>query len=159
VKPLLKFSDGLTAHEEEKYKKAWECFDLHASIGNSRAKYWKGHYLWEGIHVQKDRAEAVKLFKEAADDGVSEAQYCYAKSLIENDTLKNPDEFIRYLTDAAHNSNTSAFLTLGNVYIKGTYGITIDKKKGLHYLKLAGLREDQNALDLLKEMGEELFPS
>ena len=37
VKPLLKFSEGLTAHEEEEHEKAWDCFNLHASIGNSRA--------------------------------------------------------------------------------------------------------------------------
>ncbi|RIA90537.1 kinase-like domain-containing protein [Glomus cerebriforme] len=158
VKPLLRFAEGLTTYEKD-YEKAWEFFNLHASIGNSQAKYWIAHYLWNGYHVQQNQAEAVKLFKEAADDGVPEAQYYYAKSLIEGDTLKNPDEFIYYLTDAAHNNYIDAFVTLGNVYVKGTYGITLDKEKGLHYLKLAGLREDQGALDLLKELGEELFPS
>jgi len=157
VKPLLRFAEGLTAHEKGEYEKAWECFNLHASIENSRAKYWKAYYLRNGIHVQKNHEEAVKLFKEAADGGVPEAQYYYAESLIENDTLKNSEEFIRYLTLATHNNNTNAFFTLGSVYVKGTYGITVDKEKGKHFLRLASLQEDQRALDLLSELGEELF--
>jgi TPR repeat protein len=160
VKPLLRFSEGLKVFEREKdHSKAWDFFNRHASIGNSRAKYWKAHYLWNGYHVRQDQAEAVRLFKTAADDGLSEAQYFYAKSLVEGATLKNSNEFIRYMTESANNNNADAFFTLGSVYVKGTYGIKKDKEKGLHYLKLAGLRENQGALDLLKEMGEELFPS
>lgn len=73
--------------------------------------------------------------------------------------MRKLDEYIRYLTDAANNNNVDAFFTLGSIYVKGTHGITIDKEKGLHYLKLAGLREKQDALDLLKEIGEDLFLS
>lgn len=162
VKPLLRFSEGLKVFEREKdHKRAWDFFNQHASIGNSRAKYWKAHYLWNGYHVPQNQAEAVRLFKEAADDGLSEAQFYYAKSLVEGGTgnVRKPDEFIRYLTESANNNNVDAFFTLGSIYVKGTHGITIDKEKGLHYLKLAGLRENQGALDLLKEIGEDLFPS
>ncbi|CAG8532543.1 14074_t:CDS:2 [Funneliformis mosseae] len=158
VKPLPRFIEGLTSHEKEDHETAWDCFNKHASIGNSRAKYWKAYYLQNGIHVQKNHHEAVELYKQAADVGVPEAQYYYATSLIENNTLKNSEEFIRYLTLAAHNNNTNAFFELGNVYVNGTYGITIDEEKGRHFLRLAGLQEDQRALDLLKDLGEELFP-
>ncbi|CAI2180016.1 4798_t:CDS:2 [Funneliformis geosporum] len=158
VKPLLRFTEGLTSHEKGDHKTAWDCFNKHASIGNSRAKYWKAYYLQNGMHVQKNHHEAVELYKQAADAGVPEAQYCYARSLIENDTLKNSEEFIRYLTLAAHNNNTNALFTLGSVYVKGTYGITVDEEKGRHFLRLASLQDDQRALDLLKNFGEKHFP-
>ncbi|CAG8834507.1 15903_t:CDS:2, partial [Gigaspora margarita] len=145
IRPFLRLSEGIKAHEQKEYKKAFECFESHASINNARAKCWKGYYLWEGLLETTDRNEAIKLFKEAADENVPEAMYYYAESLIENDTLKNTDDYLHYLTLAANYNNIDAFYTLGETLWYGKYGINKDEKKAQRYLRLAAMKEYSKA--------------
>ncbi|CAG8648314.1 13329_t:CDS:2 [Funneliformis mosseae] len=54
------------SHNEKKYAIAWDCFVNQSEIDIPKAKYWKGHYLYNGINVSKDIDEAIKLYKEAS---------------------------------------------------------------------------------------------
>ncbi|CAG8512342.1 44296_t:CDS:2 [Gigaspora margarita] len=166
IKTIMPFEDGLKIHQQirknesseiinEKRKKAWECFSDNADMGNSQAKYWKGYYLWEGYHVEKNREEAVRLFKEAADDGVSGAQLRYAFSIISRKEKVTPaeiKEFTTYLTMAADKGNHVALYNLGDLYLNGKFHVEKNRELGIDKLKLAAAYGNDAAKKLLKQL-------
>ncbi|KAF0541056.1 kinase-like protein [Gigaspora margarita] len=154
IKTLIPFEMGYKAHQEKNYKTAWECFSGLAECGNNRAKYWKGYYLLSGYHVQKDMDAALKLFKEAADNNVSEAQLRYAFTLIEKNS-KEYSEIIKYIKMSADNGNEIALYNLGIIYMEGLYREPINKERAKHYARLAALKNYPKAIELLKKLNFE----
>ncbi|PKY52000.1 HCP-like protein [Rhizophagus irregularis] len=154
ILPMMRLEDGISAHKIGDRKKAFECFEKHAEINNKVAKYWLGHYYWEGYVVDKNLGKAVELFKEAADKGISNAQLRYAFTLSDkNSPLKfNLEEFVKYLTMSADNGNITAQFNLGNLYFNGKLGISKDEEKGLSYLKLAAIKGQPKACAMLDEL-------
>ena len=154
VMPMMKLEDGITAHKNSERDKAFDCFKKHAEINNKVAKYWLGYYYWEGYGVKKDLAEGARLFKEAADKGVPDAQLRYAFALSDkNSPLKfNLEEFVKYLTMAADNENTAAQFNLGDLYYNGKLGIPRDEEKGISYLKLAAIKGQPRACSMLDKL-------
>ena len=147
---FISLKEGMAAHENGNMMKAWRCFNAHADLGNPTAKYWKGCYLWEGYTDKKDRTEALRLFKEAADDGVSDAQLQYAISLIGHPEFDGR-VFIEYLEKAADNKNTTAQFDLGDLYIHGKFGIARDKSLGRKYLESAAEAGHSKAIEALQK--------
>jgi hypothetical protein len=153
IETTITLEDGIKAHKNREHEKAWECFKYHAENESAYAKHWMGYYLWEGKHVQKNQVEAAKLFKEAADKGIHDAQLRYAFTLQKDlGKKKERDEFIKYLTLAADGGNSTAQFNLGDVYINGKLNVPKDEKKGIHYLKLSALQSQPNAVKLLAKM-------
>ncbi|PKK74285.1 kinase-like protein [Rhizophagus irregularis] len=157
---LLPLQKGLDLHHNksrelktaEDYKLSWIIFKAHAEFGNKLAIYWKGYYLWEGYFVEKDRKEAVRLFKIAADAGIAEAQLRYAFAFIKNPDLPyDKDIFLEYLTKSAENGNVVAIYNLGDVYYKGKRQVPENKEKGIEYLKIAALKNYKSATEALKK--------
>ncbi|CAI2166719.1 19772_t:CDS:10 [Funneliformis geosporum] len=148
---IMPLRDGIAAHKRNEWDTAWECFNAHAELGNTTAKYWKGYYLWEGYSCQKDRVEASKLYKAAADDGFPDAQLRYAFSLIDNPGIKfNKKIFIEYLIKASDNNSSTAQFNLGDLYFNGKMGVTKDVSLGKKYLNLAALNSHHKAIIMLQ---------
>lgn len=141
IEPVMPLEEGIAAHKKKDHKTAWECFEAHSDLGNTTAKYWMGYYLWEGwLDGKKDRKKASELFKEAADDGISDAQLRYAFSLVNNPPIKfDRAIFLGYLNKAADNNNPTAQFNLGDMYLNGKLKMEKDRKKGIKYLRLAAL--------------------
>ncbi|RHZ74614.1 hypothetical protein Glove_220g57 [Diversispora epigaea] len=154
IPQIIPLEEGISAHKRKEYHVAWDCFVAHADLDSALAKYWKGHYLWEGIVVEKDREQASKLYKEAADDEIAVAQLRYAFSLINNPPVKF-DIFLKYITKAADNNNATAQFNLGDVYLHGKLGKEKDEELGIKYLRLAALKNHLKAKKLLQELGIE----
>ncbi|CAG8460193.1 1793_t:CDS:2 [Diversispora eburnea] len=151
---IIPLEEGIAAHRNKEYAKAWKCFSAHADLKNSTAKYWKGYYLWEGIEVKEDHKKASELFKEAADDEIPDAQLRYAISLVNNPLVKFDSEiFLKYITKAADNNNPTAQYNLGDVYFHGKLNQDKNEKLGIKYLKLAALNDQPKAKKLLQELG------
>ncbi|CAG8786267.1 21556_t:CDS:2 [Gigaspora margarita] len=141
---------------EESREKAWRYFEYHADIlNNFKAKYYKGFYLLEGYgKVKKDPKKAKKLFKEAADNDITKAQYYYA-CLIAKEAANNPslvEECIMYLEKAAGNESPDALFSLGNIYYDGKLNIQKDKEKGIKYYKMAAIKDHSEAIKKLEEL-------
>ncbi|CAG8559771.1 3077_t:CDS:2, partial [Diversispora eburnea] len=130
IKPMFKLSDGIKAHERGDHQKAWECFNLHSTNNNPRAKYWKAYYLWDGIYEKKNRELAIEILKEAVN---------------QNDT--------------ANNNNLDALYNLGEIYLYGKYNVEKNEEKAIQYLKLASLKEEPRSIELLDKLGIKLFES
>ncbi|RHZ90114.1 hypothetical protein Glove_8g22 [Diversispora epigaea] len=138
------FEDGIKAHREKRFKDAWECFDEHANLGLSLAKYWKGYYLEKGLYVGKDVNEGLKWLKLAADDGVPDAQLRYASGLINlnisNGNSENYESILKYMKKAADGGSETALYNLGDIYLNGKLGVERDEQKGNEFFKLASLK-------------------
>ncbi|CAG8548318.1 1758_t:CDS:2 [Gigaspora margarita] len=154
IQTLMPFEDGIKEHKAKNYKVSWECFVGHADLGNNVAKYWKGYYLLTGLNGQKNPEAALRLFKEAADNGVADAQLRYAFALIENKS-KNVAEIMKYMMMAADYENSTALFNLGDIYWNGKLGIPIDKEKAESYTRLAALKNQPKAIALLEQINAE----
>jgi TPR repeat protein len=153
IDTMITLEEGIKAHKNREHEKAWECFKYHAKNENAYAKHWMGYYLWEGKYIQKNQDEAAKLFKEAADKGIHDAQLRYAFTLRKDLVKKKKrDEFMKYLTLSADGGNSTAQFNLGDIHVNGKLSIPEDKKKGIHYLKLSALQDQPNAVKLLEKM-------
>ncbi|CAJ0833176.1 12730_t:CDS:2 [Entrophospora sp. SA101] len=151
ITQILPFGEGRNAHKSKEWQKAWECFKAHAELGNTAAKYWKAYYMDEGRCGFTDKENAIKLYKEAADEGNGDAQLRYAFSLVDNKNF-DKDLFIRYLTLSVDNENPTAIFNLGDLYYNGKLGVPKDKKRGIKFLKLAALHKQPKAIALLKKL-------
>jgi TPR repeat protein len=155
IVPAIPLNEGIQAHKNRDYEKAWKSFEYHARNGSTVAKCWKGRYLWDGYHDGiKERQEGKELLKEAADEGHTDAQLFYPftlkKSLSEGENI---DTFINYITKAAEGDNDIAQYNLGDIYYKGKLNIPRDENEGIKWLKLAALNDNKRAIQFLDEKG------
>ncbi|RIB28806.1 hypothetical protein C2G38_2157055 [Gigaspora rosea] len=98
-----------------------------------------------GMVLKKNEKRAMELFKEAADNGHSDAQVRYVTLLINN--LKSEQniarknelrrEILNYFKLAANNKNNDAIYYLADIYLHGKLNVKKNKELGLKYLKLA----------------------
>lgn len=152
--PLISLQDGIAAHKRKDYNKAWKCFNGHAELGNYLAIYWKAYYLWEGhVGMESDKQTAFKLFKEAADNGIADAQLRFAFALRDMEPKIDSALFLKYLRMAANGGNAAAQYLMGDVYLNGKLGLDKDEKKGIDYLKLAAVKDHEKARIALDELG------
>ncbi|CAG8666644.1 14004_t:CDS:2 [Cetraspora pellucida] len=136
---------------------AWKCFEAHANAGDITAKYWKAYFLYYNIlnwpeSTRKERfEEAAKLFKEAADGDMEEAQLRYGNCLFKGEgTPKDMAKAAEYFKKAADNGNLTAMYNIGNIYYHG-YGVKRDLVEGERFLKLAAYRQQALAVKMCKQ--------
>ncbi|CAB4473014.1 kinase-like protein [Rhizophagus irregularis] len=159
-KPVISLEEGIKAFKTKKHQKAWECFNFHAENNNTTAKYWKGRYLWEGyLDGIKEREEGKELFKEAADEGNSDAQLRYAFTLLNKlEEENNRQIFLEYLKKAAgEGNNPTAQFNLGDIYYKGKCNIPKDEYEGIRWLMKAALQDNEKATNLLNQLNIDVY--
>ncbi|CAJ0744929.1 944_t:CDS:2 [Entrophospora sp. SA101] len=158
-KVIITLEDGIKLHKDKNdtsRKLAWECFKYHAEVlEDPKAIYWKGYYLLEGYGgVEKDLEEASRCFKEAADQGISDAQVRYAFSILNkvDDPLKAA-EFIRYMEKAVFLENQAALYNMGNIYYEGKLNLPKNQKQAIIYYRKAALKGHENSIKKLQSKG------
>ncbi|CAJ0824176.1 8663_t:CDS:2 [Entrophospora sp. SA101] len=150
--------EGISKHKKGCKDEALKIFIEHVKLNNKTAKYWYGYYLLEGYAgLEKDKKKATEYFREAAEEGVPDAQLRYAHILLDDSKANGPDpntlnQIIHYFTLAADNKNSSARYLLGSLYYYGKHGVIQDKEKGLYYIKLAAIQKHSKAVAVLKEL-------
>ncbi|RIA89380.1 kinase-like domain-containing protein [Glomus cerebriforme] len=166
IEPIIPIRDGIKAHKDKDYEKAWKCFERQAENQSSVGKYWKAYYLMEGfLDQKKDKVAALTLFKEAADEGIVNAQYHYACALLldKNLTSKlggNPRDAIKYIQLAAENGSSSAQFQMGEAYSRGKLGYERNLELAKLWYQRAALHNDKNASNAkyrLKELDGKYF--
>ncbi|RHZ88742.1 hypothetical protein Glove_21g89 [Diversispora epigaea] len=137
---------------------AWKCFEVYAELGDIKAKYWKGYFLyydilkWPEEEKEKNKISAAQLFKEAASDegDMAEAQLRYGFCLFKGEGVqKDQAKAAKYFTRSANNGNPTAMYNIGNIYYHG-YGIPKNLKEGERYLRLAAYNQQKQAVELLR---------
>ncbi|KAF0536930.1 kinase-like protein [Gigaspora margarita] len=155
---MKSLEDGIVYHKNKDYETAWNIFEYHAELGSSTAKFWKGHYLADGIFVKKDIVQAAELFKEAAEDNNIDACFRYALLMTDKSSgvELNREKFIEYLTRAADAGNAMAQYNLGDMHLKGKLSSYSNVDLGIKCLKLAALNGYPTAEEVLKARNIEI---
>lgn len=128
-------------------KRAFELYQKAAQLGSARSMFALGRLYALGLGVIQNNAEAVKLFKNAADNGDPNGLFTYGTMLqtgklgfdkdeYEDEVIEvDQSEAIKYFEKAAEKGYFSAFLHLAKAYKKGL-GVEKDLKKAQEYQML-----------------------
>ncbi|CAG8519593.1 6567_t:CDS:2 [Ambispora leptoticha] len=152
-------NEAITEHRKksENRGKIFECFSEYAELGDLSAKYWKGYYLYYNVLEMDDTNKeerlqnAAKLFREAAEHDIPEAQLRYGHCLWRGEGIeKNIDEAIDYFQKAAHNGNHTAMFNIGNIYYNGI-NAEKDEIKGEYWLRMAAYAGQPKAVEMCKQ--------
>ncbi len=107
---------------------------------------------YNGDGVDENKAEAVKLLKEAsADSAMVKARYNLALAYMQDDDASNDNEVLPLLTEAADSSINNAQYNLALCYDYGKFGAETDHEKAEQYYMDAakqGMKRAQAAVDL-----------
>ncbi|RIB28324.1 hypothetical protein C2G38_2137392 [Gigaspora rosea] len=163
LKSVLSVQDALIEHKKPNGNKkdAFEAFKVHAEHGNITAMYWYGYYLdkennpFNSDETMEEKQcrfqKAAALFKETADEGLTDGQLRYGYCLWYGKGVpKNIHKAIKYFEMSAEGGNSMGMYTIGNLYYKGIE-VDRDKKKGEKYLRHAALLNEEKALKMCKK--------
>ena len=110
---------------------------VHSSTGNAALQYHHGRRFWLGQGVPQDRAEAVKWFRGAADQGHVEAQFNLAVAYANGDGVTRDDiEAAKWFRLAAEQGYLEAQFKLGEMLAEGR-GITKNKSEAVRWHRRA----------------------
>ncbi len=114
-------------------------------------------YMYEkGNGVSEDYSEAVRWYREAAEQGYATAQYNLGCMYYGGKGVsKDYTEAIRWFRMAAEQGNARAQYNLGMMYENGI-GVSEDVNEAVRWYRKAGEQGIAYAQDRLKNLGEEL---
>jgi TPR repeat protein len=120
------------------------------------AQFLSGHFFQFGIAVSEDSTESTRLYRMAAEQGLSLAQFKYAGCLREgNGVDKNTSEAMKWYTLAADQGIPEAQFAMADTYETGD-GATQDLQLALKYYRMsaaAGTSTSQRRLGECYEKG------
>lgn len=107
--------------KDENYARAYECLCKSAEMGNSDARYLLACFYFEGLYVEQDEEEALRLMKLAALQGNADAQnyigYYYDS---ECEMMENSSErAAKWYMLAARQGNADALNNLATLFLDG----------------------------------------
>src|SRR6266571_957049 len=122
-----------------------------ADKGDAKAQYELGRAFFSGtLGVAKDKAEAVKWFRKAAEQNVADAQFslgvCYANG---QGVTKDDAEAVKWFRKAAEQNDARAQAALGVRYATGQ-GVAENKGEAVKWYRKAA---EQNVTDAQYNLG------
>ena len=91
----------------------------YADTGDPHAQFYLGRLYRDGGILLPDAELAMQYFRDAAGQGLASAQYALGKLLLEDEEVRNPEEGMKRLEQAAENGNSYAAYRLGKEYLTG----------------------------------------
>jgi hypothetical protein len=123
---------------------AFHCFEKRHELNpwNAKLMYWLADSYYWGCGVREDKGMAAVLYRQAADQRYSNAQYCLGVLYSNGEGVDQDEvEAAAWLRKAAEQGNVDAQISLGVAYKTGT-GVPQDYAQGAMWLRKAGERED-----------------
>lgn len=137
----------LRSRSAEDLVKLIASWKIKAAQGDSHAQCNLGAMYREGIGVDKDEKEAVKLYQLAAAQGHSIAQFnlgaCYEDGI--GGLEKDEKEAVRLYQLAAAQGNSGAQCNLGFCYLNGIGGLEKNGEKAVSFFKLSADQKNSEA--------------
>lgn len=152
----LKTSFMKAADIYEKDKNYPQAFKLYAKAAGAEveAAYKCGEYLYKGIGVAVNKAEAAKYLKVAAKNQIPNAQIMLGDLYFKGEGVeKSVEKALGLYKSAALNDNPVAMWNVGLVYIEGVEDVKKDLQRGLYWMAKAsekGMKQNFN-----KKLNEE----
>lgn len=127
---LSMFSFPESETHDEYDKRRIELIKQSAKMGYAPAVFSLGVEYDTGNLIEKDPAQAAKLFKQAAEAGHAHSQWIYGIDLIygTNGIIKNEQLGVEYIKESAAAKFEGALTTLSEFYDTGKYGLPVDKE-------------------------------
>ncbi|CAG8540384.1 10113_t:CDS:2, partial [Racocetra persica] len=137
---------------------AFKCLNAYAKLGDLKAKYFVGYYLYRKLintlYTEEERERrAAQLFKEVADasDEVHDAQLKYGLCLFNGTGVdKNYSEAAKYFKKAADNGLVVGMYNVGNILYTGLSGDK-DEELGVKYIRRAAQNNHLEAIEFCKK--------
>ncbi|CAG8648448.1 15945_t:CDS:2 [Acaulospora colombiana] len=161
VEVIPPMEHGIEAYKKKNYKEAFVVFKANSESGSSDAKFWIGELYWKGKYVEKNLDQALKYYKEAADEGHTKAKFRYAVSFhnlyFDNEPmlLENSRLIIDNLRAAAADGHEEAQYMLGEIHQEGKFGTKIDEKLAKNYYEMAATKNHKKAIEALGQIKQE----
>ncbi|XP_039630194.1 death ligand signal enhancer [Polypterus senegalus] len=155
--PVILNIIGLKSANAGDYQAAFSCFRMAASQGYSKAQFNVGVCYEKGKGAQKNIEKAALYFKQAAVSGHIQAQYRYAKYILNSKhsvQAEDVQEAISLLKQAAESGLKEAQAYLGVLYAQEPH---VDERKAAGYLMLAAQKGDSQSLLNLGQCYEKGF--
>ena len=132
-----------------------------AETGDAQAQYNLGVCYDQGQGVAQDHAEAVKLYREAADQGFAEAQnelgLCYFWTGEGLGVARGFVEAVKWYREAANQGYAEAQCNLGRCYLFGQ-GVSQDYVQAYKWFNLAAAQGNTNASMFLPGIALRMSP-
>ena len=126
-----------------------------ADQGDAVSQYNLGICYAKGNGVKTDKAEAFRWYRAAAEQGNPSAQHNLAHALFNGEGVEqNKAEAIDWYAKAANQGEAMSQLWLGILCYDGD-GVQQDKETGLQWIRMAADQGYEDAIQVLKELGEE----
>lgn len=130
-------------------KQAEKYYKNASDSGNSDASYELGMMYYYGELGKVNIKKAVNALKKGISQGSELAMFELANIYYDNQGMEGSTKAIEYYTILTNSDNTfksTSLLKLGRIYFKGLLGVSVDKDKGIHYLKNSCELDNKNAL-------------
>ncbi|KAM9795284.1 death ligand signal enhancer [Neosynchiropus ocellatus] len=148
---------GLEQAKTGNYDEAFLCFYAAAQLGYCKAQFNTAVCYEKGRGVCSDGEKALQYYKKAAVGGHRQAQYRYAKLLLQSRGHQGLEELntaIGFLERASSAGLTKAQVCLASIYSQEPVK---DECKSVRYLQMAAQSRDSTALLLLGQCYESGF--
>src|SRR5438093_1807535 len=126
------------AQQDDADRKLFEQFKAEAEKGDVQFQFKLGAIFSVGqLGVAKDKAEAVKWFREAAKQNLAKAQFLLGLSYDQGDGIaKDSEEAVKWYRKAAEQEFAMAQFALGHCYDKGV-GVAKDTLEAVKWYRRA----------------------
>ncbi|CAG8644798.1 8971_t:CDS:2 [Acaulospora morrowiae] len=149
--PLPSIPDVIKLHSQKKYAEAFQFFQQYAEKEKSAtAKFYCGCYLYyEKYGIAKDEDKAIVYLRQAADAGIVDAQFHYAKVCLHGITYDSENGF-RYLKKAIEKNYIPALEMWAQILYDGSFGQQINLSEAYKIWEQAERKGSKNAKEKLK---------
>ena len=127
--------------------KGIEYYTRALELGDLRALHYLGCHYGTGSGVTESVTKSIEYFMRGSSAGIEVCSLDLATVYYDSEmNFRDDTKAVHYMNVACQQGSFEACLTLGEWYMKGQYGLTVDVPKGLKLIKNAannGLQEAQ----------------
>jgi len=134
------YEDGMAAHRARDYQRARMLWTPLAMQGQRRAQVSLARMIERGEGGSPDVGEALRWYKEAAEQEHAESQYrvAMAHAWGQGGWFRDPAQAATWLERAAANGHKKSQRLLAQAYRTGELGLTPDATKAQYWQTVAG---------------------
>jgi|GEM_PF-2147300 len=150
------FTLGTNAWGDGMYVEAAAHWQQSSTQGHGPSQFNLAILYEQGIGVEHDYVEALRLYTLAAKNGVVDAQFSLANILLQGtqQISKDLDQAIYWYVQAADSGHSDAQFRLGSIFVAGEL-VQRDIETGVSWLELAASNHHLEAESLLRRMADE----
>jgi len=134
--------DGMKELQRKNYELALVQINNAMEKGNLKAYVVLADLYITGEGVKKNINKAISLLESVGEKGDLEMMRHVGTEYFEREEIRNVQQGLDWLNKAAGGGDAVSMCILGDIYLKGVYGVDVDKQKGLQWFRKAAAQQD-----------------